>query len=272
MYFVSGANWYALSGTCNGVQVNQGGTGLTASVSGGIPSATATTSITWAAAGVAGAMVAWGGAGAVPTSPLSLKVASQNSGSENWTFLNSTVSTGVTGFLIVDGAGQSTNPQLHGRTTAGGSDTWAINGAGTITQSNQKSCATGLTTDASGNINGCVASDIRLKRLFESKTLALPVIAKLTFTDYRWRDTKTRDAALHYGFVAQRVRAVFPTAVVTAGLNSDGTLLYGVDAVAMTALLAKGEQELFERESIQQKEIEELKSEIIELREILRKK
>ena len=62
---------------------------------------------------------------------------------------------------------------------------------------------------------------------------------------------------------------MLPELTSPAGKAPDGTPIYGVDSVAMSALMLKGEQELFERESAQQKEIDALKAEIVELRKVL---
>ncbi len=75
-----------------------------AGTSGGIPYFSAASAWASSGAGVAGAMMTWGGAGATPTSPLSLLVTGQNTNAETWTFYNSTASSGVTKVLIKAGA------------------------------------------------------------------------------------------------------------------------------------------------------------------------
>lgn len=77
-------------------------------VSGGVLGATSATAPAYSIAGVATALMSWGGAGATPTSPLSMLVTGQNTNAETWTLFNSTASTGVTKLVIKDGAGTQT--------------------------------------------------------------------------------------------------------------------------------------------------------------------
>ena len=105
-----------------------------------------------------------------------------------------------------------------------------------------KSCVNGLTTDASGSINGCIASDISLKTnvaTFDIEGMSL--IKKLRPVFYEWNDAEKekRDAKQHVGFVAQEVQRVLPQAVVSAGEG-----LLGVDANSINAALVKAVQEL----------------------------
>lgn len=93
-----------LLGTAAAVTVGQGGTGFASGTSGGVLGFTGSTTIASSIAGVTGAMMAWGGAGATPTSPLGLLVTNQNSASETWSFYNSTATTGVTIVQIRQGA------------------------------------------------------------------------------------------------------------------------------------------------------------------------
>lgn len=88
--------------------------------SGGIPYFSSTTVLTTSAAGVQNAVMAWGGAGNAPTSPLSLLVTNQNSASETWTFYNSTATTGKTTLSYKAGAGITTaDPFLTFNNAAG---------------------------------------------------------------------------------------------------------------------------------------------------------
>lgn len=83
-----------------------------AGTSGGIPYFSGASTWASSAAGVTGAMMAWGGAGATPTSPLSLLVTNQNSATETWTIYNSTPTTGLTHEVIKAGAAQSTASEM----------------------------------------------------------------------------------------------------------------------------------------------------------------
>lgn len=116
--FLSAADWTTFNGKGAGTVTTVGFTGglisvanpttapalTVAGTSGGIPYFSG--AATWAssAAGVTGAMIAWGGAGNAPTSPLSLLVTNQNAATETWTLYNSTVTTGETHLDIKDGA------------------------------------------------------------------------------------------------------------------------------------------------------------------------
>jgi hypothetical protein len=126
--------------------------------------------------------------------------------------------------------------------------------AGTLQQGTEKSCSTGLTTDSSGNINGCVASDERLKTNIQplDETSAL---MSLSPRFYNWKDAAKRDGKVHAGFVAQEVERVFPQAVVSAGGNGDK----GVDPNAILALTVEAVQK-------QARLIEQLQAEIQELK------
>ena len=117
--------------------------------------------------------------------------------------------------------------------------------AGTITQTAQKSCSLGLTSDANGAINGCVASDETLKKNITTLTpSALSIIDKLLPVNYEWKNTEIKDNKIHAGFLAQDVQKIFPEAVVNAGMDENGNPMLGVDANAMISLLVKGFQEL----------------------------
>jgi hypothetical protein len=112
----------------------------------------------------------------------------------------------------------------------------ALDVNGTITQLAQKGCSTGLTTDALGSINGCVASDERLKKNIESLTLSLDALNKLSPVTYEWKD-ENRDTQIHAGFIAQEVEKVLPQAVVSAGNG-----FKGIDPNAILALVVRAIQ------------------------------
>ncbi len=107
----------------------------------------------------------------------------------------------------------------------------ALDVNGTIQQSNQKSCLTGLTTDANGAINGCVTSDESLKTGIVDLSYS-PILDKIMPRHYSWKPAENKDTKQHDGFVAQEVQQVLPECVVSAG---EGIL--GVDANCMTANL-----------------------------------
>ena len=156
------------------------------------------------------------------------------------------------GICIPDGSsyGTSTSYGLHvlGSTVLSAFD-------GTVQQGAEKSCSTGLTTDSSGKINGCVASDARLKRNITSMSLrtAQAYLKALNPRFYYWRPEANKDDKLHAGFVAQEVGSGFPAAEVDAG-NS----MKGVDAIAIEAALVKVIEQ-------QQKDIALLKSQVRKL-------
>ena len=132
---------------------------------------------------------------------------------------------------------------------------------GTLAQGTEKSCSLGLTTDASGNINGCVASDETLKTDITSPTYnALDIIEELTPVFYRWKDTENRDALLHAGFIAQSVQKVYPGAVTSAG-----TGLLGVDSNAILAVVVDAIKSIINHQSVQDKEIAQLQAEVAQL-------
>lgn len=103
-----------------------------AGTSGGIPYFSGASTWASSAAGVAGAMMAWGGVGASPTSPLSLLVTNQNSATETWTFRNTTASTGVTNIIARGGAGQA-GGNVFRVVSNGNSDSFAAADNGLIT-------------------------------------------------------------------------------------------------------------------------------------------
>jgi len=107
-----------------------------AGTSGGIPYFSG--AATWASsgAGVQNAMMAWGGAGNAPTSPLALLVTNQNSATELWTLYNSTPTTGVTEFKIRVGAA-TTNPPFHLYANNGTTEIARVQTNGVLRGSNQ---------------------------------------------------------------------------------------------------------------------------------------
>ena len=64
----------------------------------------------------------------------------------------------------------------------------ALNVTATLQQGIELSCATGLTTDGSGNINGCVASDASLKTNIQPLVYDATLIDRLQPVSYAWRE------------------------------------------------------------------------------------
>jgi hypothetical protein len=127
---------------------------------------------------------------------------------------------------------------------------------GTLQQQTEKSCSTGLTTDASGNINGCVASDERQKENLLPLQANLNAFMDIQTWTYDWKDKAIRDDLHHAGFVAQQIQKVFPLAVVNAG----GDHNIGVDPNAVSALTVRVVQGHEHRLQDEQHEIDELKA------------
>jgi len=105
------------------------------------------------------------------------------------------------------------------------------------------SCATGLTTNASGAITGCVASDRNLKKDVAPLSYESIAVMGLHPVNYRWIDAEGKDTMLHSGFIAQEVETVVPGAVVSAG----GGGIKGIDANGLIAVLVLEVQALRRR-------------------------
>lgn len=108
----------------------------------------------------------------------------------------------------------------------------ALNASGTIKQGTVLSCATGLTTNGSGAITGCVASDPKLKKNMRVLPFDAGLIDRLRPILYDWRDTATYDDKTHAGFNAEELKTAFPEAVKSAGKD-----LLGVDNSALTGAM-----------------------------------
>lgn len=105
---------------------------------------------------------------------------------------------------------------------------------GTLGQTVARSCATGTTTDAAGNFDGCVASDRSLKTSISALKYNPKAIDSLRPVSYKWKKETNRDRAAHIGFIAQEVNEVSPEAVIPAGVG-----LSGIDPNAVLALVVK---------------------------------
>ncbi|MGB6501646.1 MAG: tail fiber domain-containing protein [Thermoplasmata archaeon] len=133
----------------------------------------------------------------------------------------------------------------------------ALNVTTTLQQGIELSCSTGLTTDASGNINGCVASDRSLKLDVTVLKYDPKVIEKLRPVSYAWRDPSRYDGKRHGGFIAQEVQIVDPLAVKSAGKG-----LLGIDNSALEGDIVLDLQNLHRLAARQQAEIDLLKKQV----------
>lgn len=125
--------------------------------------------------------------------------------------------------------------------------TTGLNLDNTLTQSTVKSCATGLTTDSNGAINGCVASDIRLKTSIKNLSYDPTLIYKIHPVSFSWKDSGSQAI----GFVAQELAQDIPQTTKSAGEN-----VLGVDTHALIAILAAEIQQLRARvDALQGKDV-----------------
>jgi hypothetical protein len=133
----------------------------------------------------------------------------------------------------------------------------ALTATSTIKQGIELSCSTGLTTDASGNINGCVASDRSLKKDIQVLQFDPKLIDRLRPVSYLWKDPEKYDAKRHGGFIAQELEIVDPLAVKSAGKD-----LLGIDNSALQADIVLDLQNLHKEIVAQQAEIDALKKQV----------
>ena len=115
----------------------------------------------------------------------------------------------------------------------------------------------GYPLDVNGIIRGSnvAASDIRWKKEITPIKNALDKVTQLKGVHFKWKDAK-KGLGLQIGVIAQEVEKVIPE-VVTTSDSSDGQKglsCTGIDAVLVEAI------------KVQQKEIEALKSELLELK------
>jgi hypothetical protein len=125
----------------------------------------------------------------------------------------------------------------------------ALHVIGAISQNNVVSCTLGLTTNSTGTISGCVASDVRLKTSIKSLGSMFGTIDALRPVTYFWKD-EARGPGEKMGFIAQEVEKVYPDAVVQAGSGG----LKGVDPNALIAVLVSEVQSLRKRVSLLEKQ------------------
>lgn len=122
-----------------------------------------------------------------------------------------------------------------------------LNVTGDLRQGTARSCSTGTTTDADGKFDGCVASDLSLKKEIKPLALTPNAIDLLKPSTWKWKDSKNRGTKINAGFIAQDVAKVFPQAVVPAGITDKGAPLKGIDSNAMIAALVLEIQALRKR-------------------------
>ncbi|MBK9329213.1 MAG: tail fiber domain-containing protein [Sphingobacteriales bacterium] len=104
-------------------------------------------------------------------------------------------------------------------------------------------------------------SDKRLKKNIQPLTNVMEKISRLDLYSFEYNKSASKSflpSGMHYGFMAQELKEVYPTFVQ---LNSDG--YYSVNYQEMIPVLTKGLQE-------QQQQIEALKKEMAELKSILK--
>lgn len=104
-------------------------------------------------------------------------------------------------------------------------------------------------------------SDKRLKKNIQPLTNVLNKISQLDLYSFEYNKSASKSflpSGMHYGFMAQELKEVYPTFVQ---LNSNG--YYSVNYQEMIPVLTKGIQE-------QQQQIEDLKKEVAELKSILK--
>jgi len=158
---------------------------------------------------------------------------------------------------------------------ANGDSTFSPNGTHNVTvnlDSDSNLVLTGLSTvasdplclDASNNVVKCAAtpSDRRLKKNITDLTDVLPSVLKVQGVRY---DLKTQEDSApgqgkNIGFIAQDIEKYFPELVKT-----DDHGIKSVDYEKMTAVLVESTKE-------QQKEIDELKAEVQELKALIKEK
>lgn len=153
--------------------------------------------------------------------------------------------TGINAFHVMNlgiGGGTISGDFIWITTNTAAIPQFSVLNGGIIQQANQKSCATGITTDATGKMNGCVASDRRLKINIQNLKLDLSIVDKLHPVTYEWQDKSIRGNGQKTGFIAQEVERVLPNAVVSAGQD-----FKGIDPMAINALLVAEIQDLRKR-------------------------
>lgn len=121
---------------------------------------------------------------------------------------------------------------------------------GTIRQTNTLNCATGIQITSTGALQGCVASDMRLKKNIVPLAHKIGSIDDIKTVSYMWKDT-TRGLGEKDGMLAQDVEKVWPNVIVPGGNNG----MKGLDNYAMIAhiieevkALRKRVQELEEKQ------------------------
>jgi hypothetical protein len=260
--FLSAADWTTFNGKGAGSVTTVGFTGglisvanptttpalTVAGTSGGIPYFSAAS--TWASsgAGVQNAMMAWGGAGNAPTSPLSLLVTNQNAANETWTWYNSTATTGKTTMAFRYGAGQATNDPLfeffanNGTTILGG----MFNNGGTVTYGAAALCVSASLSVSSWTSCGSATGGVWFPGTFQQINSAIVSWVSASTLGGAADISVDRDAAgilgvtASGGTTAANYRAIKASAHYVAGTTftasgcSNGTLVGGATSGKMT--------------------------------------
>lgn len=135
---------------------------------------------------------------------------------------------GITGASVPAIEVTSTSAVAIGTTAVYDSAKFLVNG--TLLQTTALNCAAGVTTDALGAFNGCVASDPTLKDDIKPLVYDPGMVDKIKPITYIWKDRSKDRGRIHAGFNARQVQGVYPEAVIPAGTNT-----FGVDPNALHA-------------------------------------
>ncbi len=107
--------------------------------------------------------------------------------------------------------------------------------------------------------NGIIqTSDLRFKKNISNLNSTIDIVKKLRPVNYNWKDIN--DDNLHYGFIAQELKLIFPNSVVY-GEETDSTSL-GVNYSEIIPILTKAIQEQQEIIENQNREIEIIKNKL----------
>jgi hypothetical protein len=144
---------------------------------------------------------------------------------------------------------------------SGGSARMTLNGTGQLVLPTLGSAgSTSLCRNASNQIASC-SSSARYKSDIQNLHLGLDAVAQLRPVSYRWKDSGVADV----GFVAEEVAALDERLVTR---NESGQI-EGVKYDRLSAVLAGAVQELAARDSLRQADIDSLRKDLAELRELL---
>ncbi|MEL7251478.1 MAG: tail fiber domain-containing protein [Bacteroidota bacterium] len=119
--------------------------------------------------------------------------------------------------------------------------------------------------DAANSVVYTTTSDIRLKENIRPTAYSLEDILDIRVSDYNYKTDK--DQHVQTGFLAQQLHKIYPVAVTEGGEN-EKTDPWTVDYSKLTPLLVKGIQEQQALINAQQQEIDILKEQVAELRQL----